>query len=82
MVDNKSKTPLILHIQKKKYTTHKDYNNIYNIVIFIHDIFFLYMSFRNFLRYKIQHTDNKSFYNRVSTVLYDALNIDYLMSCH
>ena len=56
MVDNKSKTPLIRHIQKK-YITHEDlqYNtratHSYNIVIFIRDIFFLYMSFGTFSYY-------------------------------
>ena len=51
MVDNKSKISLIRHTQKK-YITREDlqYNNThgthsYNIVMFIPDIFFLYMSF-------------------------------------
>ena len=41
MVDNKSKTSLIRHIQKK-YITHKDkqYALVSYIVIFIRDIFF------------------------------------------
>ena len=54
MVDNKSKTSLIGHIQKK-YITHEDlqYNTCaahsFNIiVIFICDKFFLYMSFGKF----------------------------------
>ena len=53
MVDNKSETSLIGHIQKK-YITHKDsqYNthakHSYNIVIITCDIFFLYMSFLKF----------------------------------
>ena len=47
MVDNKTKTSLFRHIQKK-YITHEDYQynasatHLYNIVIFIHEIFFLY----------------------------------------
>ena len=60
MVDNKSKTPLIRHIQKK-YITHEDlqYNtratHSYNIVIFIRDIFFLYMSFGTFSYFTNTH---------------------------
>ena len=64
MVDNKSKTPLIRHIQKK-YITHEDkqYNtraaHSYNIVIFIRDIFFLYMSFGKFSYYHMpMHMSN------------------------
>ena len=45
MVDNKSKTPLIRHIQEKYFTNgDKQYNTcamyLYNIVIFTRDIFF------------------------------------------
>ena len=62
MVDNKSKTPLIRHIQKK-YITHEDeqYNtratHSYNIAIFIRDIFFLYMSFGTFSYYIFTNAD-------------------------
>ena len=63
MVENKSKTSLIRHIQKK-YITHEDlqYNtramHSYNIVIFICDMLFLYMSFMTFSYYtlSIGHT--------------------------
>ena len=64
MVGNKSKTSLIRHMQKK-YMTHidKQYNICavlsYNIVIFIHDTFFLYMSFG-----KLSHCVNSHFSHR------------------
>ena len=52
MMDNKSKTSLIRYVQEK-YINHEDLQNdthaldLYHI-IFNHDIFFLYMSFRKF----------------------------------
>ena len=71
VVENKSKTSLIRHIQKK-YITHDDQQysiyatHSYNIVVFIRDILFQYMSFKKFSYYM---------YFRIPSSMYILLDI-------